>query len=57
MCNPMDDSSDGFCEKFKLAIKLEKLISAVTTQDQHGVSFVRVQHIKNLIDELECENV
>lgn len=54
MCNP---EQDIYCEKAKLTWKLEKLATANTTQDQNGVSFVRVQYIKNLINELECENV
>lgn len=54
MCNHEEDT---YCEKAKLSWKLEKLATAHTTQDQDGVSFVRVQYIKNLIDELECEDV
>lgn len=52
-----DQGGEVYCEKFKLSIELQKLITAHTTQDQNGVSFVRVQYIENLINELECENV
>lgn len=53
MCNPNDDSPDGYCEKFNLYFKLQRLITAHTTQDQYDVSYVRVQYIENLMKELE----
>ena len=54
MCDPLDDTDAGYCEKFKLEIKLKSLITSVTVQDQNNVSYVRVQYIENLIKELEC---
>ena len=54
MCNHQEDT---YCEKAKLSWKLHKLATANTTVDQHGISYVRVQYIENLIKELECENV
>lgn len=49
-------SADGeeYCEKQKLAWELESLCTRVFTTDQNGVNYVRVQHIENLIKELEC---
>ena len=52
-----DQAGEVYCEKFKLSIELQKIITTHTTQDQNGVSYVRVQYIENLINELECENV
>lgn len=54
MCDIKDDTQDGYCEKFKLQMKLRAFISKQFTTDQHGVDYVRVQFIENLIEELEC---
>jgi hypothetical protein len=54
MCDDSDDSLEGYCEKFKLASALHLLAHNQTTQDQNGVSYVRVQFIENLIKELDC---
>lgn len=54
MCDPDDETTDGYCEKFKLEMKLKALISKQFTTDQYGVDYVRVQFIENLIEELEC---
>ena len=54
MCDINDDTTDGYCEKFKLEIKLRQLLGKQFTTDQNGVNYIRVQHIENLIKELDC---
>ena len=56
MCNltAVSITDDDFCEKCQLTFKLEALITKQFTTDQNGVNYVRVQHIENLIKELEC---
>ena len=51
MCS---DNGEEYCEKQQLAHKLERLCTKQFTTDQNGVDYVRVQHIENLIKELEC---
>ena len=54
MCDMNDDSLDGYCEKFKLEMKLKALVTNQFTTDENGVNYVRVQFIENLMKELEC---
>ena len=53
MCNPHDDSLDGYCERFNFRMALDALAHNQTTEDQHGVVYVRQQFILNLMKEYE----
>ena len=54
MCDPYDDTDNGYCDKFKLQMKLEALRVSRTTTDQHGQVYVAVQYIEALERELDC---
>ena len=54
MCNPLDDSPNGYCDKFNFQQALHTLAYDQTTEDQNGVIYVRQQFILNLMKEYEC---
>jgi hypothetical protein len=54
MCDPNIDGPEGYCEKFNFQQALHSLAYNKTTEDQHGVVFIRQQYVLNLMEEYEC---
>ena len=54
MCDPNDDSAEGYCDNFNFEMALHRLAYDQTTEDQNGVVYVRQQFILNLMKEYKC---